>query len=663
MTITTKLYFAFGLLIILSISYGGYSVYKTTSTTKEYESYHAVMKKNQLLSTLIEKVIEARLAATHHSSPAYADYAKEVEASTLQALAIMDEIAQYSADQTLQEALISVRSDTQLFLTDFKKIIALSQSIDEKTAAYLSDGTSIRTALTSLRLKTSQSGDMEALMFSSTLMEHFMLVRAYSQLYLATEVSSYAERAMTELEILSDKASQNTTSLPLSLRGSFAGLRPQFERYEANFQHLIEQMDLRRELDEASVVKAGERLQATIEMLITRSTDETDSTGDHILASMKASQNLTLAITIFAVLFNVAIATVFGQILKRRLNRISSATQSLAEGKRDVEIPDADKADEVGAIARALLVFRENLNKTKAMEIQQREQERLAEHQRKQALEELASKFESQVKGIVNTVASASAQLMHTAEQMSSNVQQSTTMAQHAAVAASQTSSNVQSVASAVEEMSASSREISSQTQRSTETVRESVKLTQDGDRSAAALQQAVERVQSAVDIINTIAGQINLLALNATIESARAGEAGRGFAVVAGEVKHLASQTGNATKEIANVLSEMNNASGDIIHVLSSIKSSITTVQDVAASIASAVEEQSATSSEISGNMSTASQGTQIISDNLGKVTEATLVSQNSSEQVLMASRELSRQAETLDSEINRFLAEVRGS
>jgi methyl-accepting chemotaxis protein len=109
------------------------------------------------------------------------------------------------------------------------------------------------------------------------------------------------------------------------------------------------------------------------------------------------------------------------------------------------------------------------------------------------------------------------------------------------------------------------------------------------------------------VDLINNIAGQINLLALNATIESARAGEAGRGFAVVANEVKNLANQAQNATEEIAREITGIRAVSGDVVAALAAIKQAIDSVNAFVISTSTAVEEQSTVTESISANMQTA--------------------------------------------------------
>lgn len=174
-------------------------------------------------------------------------------------------------------------------------------------------------------------------------------------------------------------------------------------------------------------------------------------------------------------------------------------------------------------------------------------------------------------------------------------------------------------------------------------------------------LDEATQRIGEIVDLIQGIAGQINLLALNATIESARAGEAGKGFAVVASEVKQLATQTTSATDEISGNIGNIREVSEQVISTLGAIKSAIGSVEEISGSISSAVEEQTAVTNEIAYNMSNASNSTRQISSEITDVSHAVNEASAASQQTLDAARMLSQQAEALAGEVNTFLAEIR--
>jgi len=345
------------------------------------------------------------------------------------------------------------------------------------------------------------------------------------------------------------------------------------------------------------------------------------------------------------------------------LKRLQQAMESLTEGQLDITVPCRNYRDESGQMAVCVESFRQSGLEKKQMEMDGLAKERTAKEDQKKIREALASEFEKSVKIIVETVSAASTELSLTAKHMTETIMKNANLATESNSAATQTTANVHSVASAAEELSASVREISSQIQKSMLLVAQSSEKTRNADNLANALTTASDKVNAVIDMISSIAGQINLLALNATIESARAGDAGKGFAVVAGEVKTLANQTDKSITEIQAVIEEMRAASRAIIGALNEIRTSTDKISEATGSVASAVEEQSATTNEIAKNMQNAAQKTQLISDNLGKVSTTSTEAKHSAEQMLGASQELSKQAESLHTHVNAFLQKIRAA
>ncbi|MBO6506076.1 MAG: PAS domain-containing methyl-accepting chemotaxis protein [Kordiimonadaceae bacterium] len=196
--------------------------------------------------------------------------------------------------------------------------------------------------------------------------------------------------------------------------------------------------------------------------------------------------------------------------------------------------------------------------------------------------------------------------------------------ASSASSASSETAQTVQAVAAAAEQFQASTQEIASSMESSRSDVSRAMDEAQTADKSAQQLSDAAGAMTNIVDVINDIAGQINLLALNATIESARAGEAGKGFAVVASEVKSLANQVANATTQISNEINGMQDISGDVVKRLDRIKGAVSSVEGSVTAVASAVEEQAATSREITSSMHEASTAVEDINASLGTISGA---------------------------------------
>jgi methyl-accepting chemotaxis protein len=347
----------------------------------------------------------------------------------------------------------------------------------------------------------------------------------------------------------------------------------------------------------------------------------------------------------------------------RPINAMTGAMRELASGNLEIEITGKERRDEVGQMAHAVDVFKQNAIRNREMEEEQKRQEIRSREEKRLAMHQLAEHFENNVQGIINAVAAASTELLQTADQLGSVISNASETAEAANNSAAEATANVQSVASAAEEMATSVQEISMQIVRSNTMVSASREKTELADRQAEQLSHATKKVEEVIQLIADIAGQINLLALNATIESARAGEAGKGFAVVASEVKNLATQTNKSVEEISRVIREMQIAAADIIESLKGIQTSIIQITDTSTSIASAVEEQSATTNEIARNMQSAAQRTQKISDSLYTVSTSSTSANAASDQVRIASKELSERAEQLNRQVNSFLSDLRAA
>jgi methyl-accepting chemotaxis protein len=342
---------------------------------------------------------------------------------------------------------------------------------------------------------------------------------------------------------------------------------------------------------------------------------------------------------------------------------MTAAMRRLAEGDTQVAIPGTARRDEIGAMAKALEVFKASMSETDELRLDQERTKARTEQERRAGVLALADAFEQSVGGIVGTVASAAGQMRGAAQDMSGTVAEAGRLASAVAAAATQASANFNTVVGATDELSASIDEITQQVGRSAAMAREAAGQAQRTNGTVEGLSHAAQKIGEVLGLIQNIAGQTNLLALNATIEAARAGEAGKGFAVVAQEVKQLATQTSKATEDIAAQIAAIQHTTGDAVAAIREIGGTIENINEIAGAIAAAVEEQGASTRSIAANVAEAAQGTAHVTTNIAGVTQASSAVSEAASEVLSSAGALSSEADRLRSEVEKFLTTVRAA
>jgi methyl-accepting chemotaxis protein len=377
------------------------------------------------------------------------------------------------------------------------------------------------------------------------------------------------------------------------------------------------------------------------------------STFTFVLWGVSAAVFLIIGAGIFGVAFGVI----------RPIAQMTDVMKGLAGGNLSVSVPALSRGDEVGAMARAVQVFRDNALRVQSMEAEQAGLKLKAEGERKAAMQQMADGFDSVIGKIIQTVSSASSELESSAGQLTKTAEVTQVLSATVASASEQSSANAQSAAAAAEEMASSVSEISRQVQDSHKISREAVSQVEQTNARIADLAQSASRIGEVVKMISAVAEQTNLLALNATIEAARAGEAGRGFAVVASEVKALASQTAKATEEISEQISQMQSATNQSVSAIQQIGGTIGRIAEISQAIASAVEEQGATTQEISRNVQQAAQGATQVAGSITDVNRGATDTGAASTHVHGLARSLLAQSNHLKGEVEKFLSTVRAA
>ncbi|MCP3469600.1 methyl-accepting chemotaxis protein [Bradyrhizobium sp. CCGUVB1N3] len=388
--------------------------------------------------------------------------------------------------------------------------------------------------------------------------------------------------------------------------------------------------------------------------------------AEQILGTASAAARLSFAIALSG-LAAVLVASVGLIVMVRRrvcapIVNLTTRMSRLAAGEMADEIPGAARSDEIGAMAAAVQVFKDNMIKAEQLAAE-KQAENDGKMRRAQILDELTRAFEAKVSELVGGLSSASATMESTAQSMTSTASATNSQAAVVAAASEQTSTNVQTVASATEELTSSIAEIGRQVAQSTEIAARAVDNARRTGDTARTLAEGAQRIGDVVTLIQSIAEQTNLLALNATIEAARAGDAGRGFAVVASEVKSLAGQTAKATTEISEQISAIQSASDETVVAIRNVADVIAEIDQIGTAIAAAIEEQGSATKEISRSVQEAARGTQEVNSNITGVQRAADDTGAAANQVLGAAEQLSSQSRDLAGQVNRFLSEVRAA
>jgi methyl-accepting chemotaxis protein len=643
--IRTRINGGFGLLIALSLGLTGFAAWQFSGIDEQVTRMSRLSDLNSRAAEIGDSFEAIRFAVLRYR--AFGDEAALQEAG----------VAEQRAARQLEEVSHITMSDGRR-----KAYEGLSGEIDVDRAKLNTVGDELTEGIAKLVEAAIATGDQMASSAGNRIERSFQLVRVGIWRFLATKDQS----ALDLIKRNAPRASAGLVAMsaaepPEDIRALIGPAKAGLADYIKTFDSLSAAMLKTDALFDKQIVPRIREIQSTLDAVQKSLAQDFGEVKQATQGTIAQTMTLQKAIGGLVLLLGVLVAVLISRSIIKPVAGMTGAMRKIAGGDDTAQIPSRDNTDEIGEMARALEVLKQNSLERARLRTEQKERETAAAEERRGSMIALADAFEKNVGGIVQVVASAAGQMQGSAHAMTGTAEAVTRQAAAVAAASNEASANVQTVASATEQLTASIGEIGQQVERSSRIAARAVEDARRTDTTVESLAKAAEKIGEVVGLIQNIAAQTNLLALNATIEAARAGDAGKGFAVVASEVKSLANQTAQATEEIATQIGAIQTTTSEAVTAIRAIGATIGEMSQISAGIAAAVEQQGAATRDIAGNVQQAARGTDEVSTNIAGVSQASSEVGSAASQVLGAAEELSRQSARLKQEMASFLETVR--
>ena len=653
--VATRIYAGFGVIVALGVALAAFGVFQLAHVGGQVTKMDALADNVARVLGASETLEAIRRVETSVRQDSTAVALTDLKVRIAQTTDLIADAADASDPGPLRDALEYVKNSLQAHAIIVAQMAKLSAVKTTERARLFAGGD----ALTSATNKMVEAAAKAGLQGNSAASVNaaMLTVRVANWRYIATSdpkgqalFQDKVAAARADLAAFDRTANPAEASLAAQVRSALDTYQSAFEGFAAAQAQGLDLYDTKLQPQIIDMQARLARAKASLQQGFATVTAE----SDQILSGTSKLQEILAGL---GLLIGAVLAVLIGRGIVRPIRTMTAAMTQLARGNTAIAVPARENTDEIGEMARAVEVFRqqaiENARLSTAAEHEQQAKDR-----RQKAMDRHTQDFGVSISGVMTSLSAAATAMQQSATAVTQGAQRTRETTSGTVEGAQVSSRDLNAVAAATEELAHSVNEISRQVAHVTVSVRTAVDRAAQTDAKVVGLSEAADRIGEVVRLITTVASQTNLLALNATIEAARAGEAGRGFAVVAGEVKTLATQTARATDQIASQITAIRGATDEAVSAVRDVGAAIGQVEAVATAIAAAVEEQAAATREITDSVQKVNSSTAAAAIAMGEVLAIAESTDASSISALQVAEEVGRTASTLRREVTDFLA-----